>query len=493
MVSKNWIILQQWGMWLPPMPAVLTFSRAVHSLRFQEEVGVSVSSWIIELYQDRSLFRADKEGWKNFCQSCFSKLRENPLWQKKLVEKFLKKTPNFLTFCEDLYENDLSSKSDKELFKLYKEYINLYGDLYIDGEIFAFGSRDGLTDYLKEYLHGKLRDVSTDELLRVFDILITPEEKSFILEEKEALLRIAKEDPIDLDKKLEEHTKKYQWIPYNYGSFLFDKDYFKKELNRLKRENLVESELENIKNTYKNLAQKQQQLIKDLGIDKSHQELFEALRLNSFIIDYKKRVFTISHFQINFSLIKEIAERLRINQKFVHCLFVEELEEVLVNKKELDLKELEDRVKGLVFFIDHEKFEFAVGSKVDDFHQKYEVIEKKVDRLREFKGQVASLGSLEGRVKVITGPKDFHKMKPGDIIVSHMTTPEYVPILKFASGIITDEGGITCHAAIVSRELKIPCVIGTKIATQVLHDNNLVELRASEGLVKVLYTSSPNF
>jgi len=73
-----------------------------------------------------------------------------------------------------------------------------------------------------------------------------------------------------------------------------------------------------------------------------------------------------------------------------------------------------------------------------------------------------------------------------DIIVAVMTRPDYVPAMKKAAAIITDEGGITCHAAIISRELKKPCVIGTKIATQVLNDGDLVEVDADEGVVRVL-------
>jgi pyruvate,water dikinase len=62
-----------------------------------------------------------------------------------------------------------------------------------------------------------------------------------------------------------------------------------------------------------------------------------------------------------------------------------------------------------------------------------------------------------------------------------MTSPDFIPILKKVSAIITDEGGITCHAAIVSRELKIPCIVGTKIATKVLKDGDVVEVDAQKG------------
>ena len=67
-----------------------------------------------------------------------------------------------------------------------------------------------------------------------------------------------------------------------------------------------------------------------------------------------------------------------------------------------------------------------------------------------------------------------------------MTTVDYLPAMKKASAIVTDDGGITSHAAIISRELGIPCIVGTKIATKVLKDGDLVEVNANKGEVKIL-------
>ena len=77
-------------------------------------------------------------------------------------------------------------------------------------------------------------------------------------------------------------------------------------------------------------------------------------------------------------------------------------------------------------------------------------------------------------------------MEDNNILVSFATSPNLMPAIRKASAIITNEGGLTCHAAIVSRELKIPCVIGTKIATKVLKDGDLVEVDANKGVVKKL-------
>jgi phosphohistidine swiveling domain-containing protein len=104
----------------------------------------------------------------------------------------------------------------------------------------------------------------------------------------------------------------------------------------------------------------------------------------------------------------------------------------------------------------------------------------------ELKGQTACRGSVHGIVRVISDPYDDRGFQDGDVLVTSMTRPEFVPIMKRAGAVVTNEGGITCHAAIVSRELKIPCVIGTKIATQVLKDGDLVEVDANNGVVRIL-------
>lgn len=115
-----------------------------------------------------------------------------------------------------------------------------------------------------------------------------------------------------------------------------------------------------------------------------------------------------------------------------------------------------------------------------------ETEEIKKHHTNEIKGQVAYRGKIKGRAIVVIKDKDFSKFKESDVLVTSMTRPEFIPLMKKASAIITDEGGITCHAAIVSREMKIPCIIGTKIATKVLKDGDLVEVDADNGVVRIL-------
>jgi pyruvate,water dikinase len=98
-------------------------------------------------------------------------------------------------------------------------------------------------------------------------------------------------------------------------------------------------------------------------------------------------------------------------------------------------------------------------------------------------GAAASPGIGTGPVKVLKSPKEIKKVKKGDVLVAEMTSPDYVPAMKKASAIVTDQGGMTSHAAIVSRELGIPCVVGTKLATSKLKEEVVVSVDGSKGLI----------
>ncbi|MBI2984027.1 MAG: hypothetical protein HYY50_00120 [Candidatus Kerfeldbacteria bacterium] len=91
-----------------------------------------------------------------------------------------------------------------------------------------------------------------------------------------------------------------------------------------------------------------------------------------------------------------------------------------------------------------------------------------------------------GRVKVVFEHSQLRKVRPGDVLVAPMTTPDFVTAARRAAAIVTDEGGAMCHAAIVAREFGIVCIVGTKYATQVFQDGDQVEVDGNRGMVKLL-------
>jgi len=108
------------------------------------------------------------------------------------------------------------------------------------------------------------------------------------------------------------------------------------------------------------------------------------------------------------------------------------------------------------------------------------------ENINSLNGSVAFGGYAKGKVKIINNLGDMGKFNEGDILVSINTNPSLMPAIIKCSGIITDEGGVMCHASIIARELGKPCIIGTKIATKVLEDGDLVEVDANNGIVRIL-------
>jgi len=108
------------------------------------------------------------------------------------------------------------------------------------------------------------------------------------------------------------------------------------------------------------------------------------------------------------------------------------------------------------------------------------------DATNQIKGICASRGTAKGKVKVVFSNKDIPKVNKGDILVSSMINPDFVIAMEKAAAFVTDEGGITCHAAIISRELNIPCIIGTSVATKKLFDNREIEVDTEKGKITLI-------
>lgn len=147
---------------------------------------------------------------------------------------------------------------------------------------------------------------------------------------------------------------------------------------------------------------------------------------------------------------------------------------------------IEVRKKGSVSITHHDgRFEVELcdyDSAVNEFYS----FNQEEKGQKELKGQVACRGKITGIVRIVLDPHDDKGFQSGDILVTSMTRPEFVPLMKRAGAVVTNEGGVTCHAAIVSRELNIPCIIGTKIATRFLKNGDIVEVDAEKGIVTIL-------
>ena len=148
-------------------------------------------------------------------------------------------------------------------------------------------------------------------------------------------------------------------------------------------------------------------------------------------------------------------------------------------------KELEARQRANALVWDKQGTRLLTGKRLSEYAQ-LEKEQEGIWLMKEIRGIPASPGKARGRAQLITDVRDVHKVKKGSILIAVYTYPAIVVAMEKASAIVTDQGGLLSHAAIVSRELGKPCILGTRIATQVLRDGDMVEVNANKGIVKVI-------
>jgi len=473
----------------------------------------------IAFYKDRVMYwYAMKDALDKAAQKAFSIVKKDPEYLHKLRKKFIESVPLLVEFSLKFYKADLSKKSNKELWESYLKYINLYDEIYTYGEPITLGLNESLGSYLQKYLTTKT--ANKKELTEYYNLLVSPQEMSFIKREDRDLLKIAMiikknkellnlfvtqdipkiKTQLKKEKKeygvnctvnnfINKHTNEYEWVPFDYGVSTWSKDYFLNTLKAMLKDGNIEERLRKTKEYFKNLVNNQKIIAKKLDIDINHQKLFVALRDCAFLMDYKKEEFTKSHLYI-MPLMGEIGKRLGLTTIEARYLLPDETKKYLLSSKKPNREKIQSRTKRcLVYWKGRTAkiYESEEAQKKFDSLMKEE-IEAGADAIK-IDGIIASPGRAVGRVKVVLNPRDIYKVHKNDILVAVMTSPDYVIGMKKAAAIITDEGGITCHAAIVSRELGIPCVVGTKIATKYLKNNEVIEVNANHGSVRILKKS----
>jgi len=176
-----------------------------------------------------------------------------------------------------------------------------------------------------------------------------------------------------------------------------------------------------------------------------------------------------------------IARKTSYSQNSTEFLTIEEMIEFLKNNILPQEQELKERSKGLVIFYEGNKSTFLTNARYRAF------MDLLVNRYKsDINGNTAYGGVARGIARVVFDPRTVRKFNKGDVLVTGMTRPEFLPLMKKASAFITDAGGLLSHAAIVARELKKPCILATEIATKVIKDGDLVEVNADKGMVRIL-------
>ncbi len=182
-------------------------------------------------------------------------------------------------------------------------------------------------------------------------------------------------------------------------------------------------------------------------------------------------------------IFERISEQFLINTEDLGYLTVEEI--TLLLKENCFPKDLVKKRKefGCVVTSDKENRVIVINNILPEYNTIIQEIDEQLSP-EEVKGQIAYPGRVIGPVRIMHTYHDIKKVEIGDILIANTTHPNYLPAMQKAAAFITNEGGVVSHAAIVAREMKKPCIVGTKNATKVFNNHDLVEVDANKGTVR---------
>lgn len=398
----------------------------------------------------------------------------------KIEKKEMLKRKEIIEFTKKFEKTDISKKNFSDLIKLVKKIKKIWIDYDIITVQIWFYAGDKFKETAKKRLGLPEKD---------FIFLADPLEKSYTSKLQKSLIKGAlavQKNPKKIKNITRNLSNNFGWIPFGYdGPEYWDADYFiskLKEISKIKQ-NYLEKENKKIIKKDEFTNENYRRLLKKYSINRENKRILKIMRVMTTWTDTRKFLdYRLNYFYAR--IMHEFEKRYKIPYENLKFLFTEELEKIESDRKYI-LKETNKRISNefVIEFIN------GKGGIISKKKQNEFIVELKnqINTSTELRGTVASQGNKKiyrGKVKILSSPKDGHKIKKGDFLVAPMTTPDFILAMKIASGFITDEGGVTCHAAIVAREMNKPCIIGTKNATLILKDNDLVEIDTKNGIIK---------
>jgi len=424
---------------------------------------------------------------------------KNPDFLYKLSETAYQKA-NKLKKYTDKYIKENKGADYRKNIKFLKKVAHLFKNMYKHGTVsILLGYRDDNLIYqeINRVLSKKLKnqDLSLSEALL---ILSNPPKRLIPQDQELALLKLAKKAKKEnlstkkkiksrLKKELEKITEKFGWLSYDYCDKIYwDFNYYADLVyKKCKQNNLNDLIRKNI-NYEEKTEQEYNNLIKILKLKPQEKKLFDLIRAIGYYKFLRGQEFQKSLYDTK--LIQDkVAQHFNLSSLSMKFIMDDEFDDFL-NQPQKYKKITQMRYNNFLFLARRgQKYQISRGPQAKYKFDKMDFFKYQVSQQQKIiKGMPAHSGLVEGVVKIVNKEKEIKKIKKNNVMVSIATNPNLLPAMKKSLAIITDEGGITCHAAIVSRELGKPCVVGTKIATQVLKDGDKVEVDANKGVIRKL-------
>jgi len=440
----------------------------------------------------------EKKNLRDLMEKIYSKYQKNPGWLINHMGK-MRKLSLAANDIWKFYQENKNNLTWKDLLDFYDRIIEVLQEWCMYS---ASGEDKGQTmgEKITNFLIDKHRmDILTAS--KAVPILTHPSKTSALNQERMDYLRISlrifKKFPAEksvskllkdkkIEKMAEEYLKNYFWIKGDFYGVkkITPRSLLSEIIHEIngKKESDILKELNKFSDNILKIKKEKNKLLSRLNLSAEEKKCLKFSEYMIFQQDLRKIEMMQKFFYI-FSFFSDIAKKLGTNYDEIAACSVSEVRNILIGRRRINKK-----TRWLfVHFARGRKTEYFSGrtaKKMFDEASKLNIGKSE----KNIKGMIASSGGMDkvsGIVRIISNP-DKQKFSKGEILVTSMTRTEFLTLMRKAKAIITNEGGIACHAAIVSRELGIPCIIGTKIATKVLKNGDKVEMDLRRGIVRVL-------
>jgi len=475
------------GKWrIKPSSKLPIFLRFVINSSFDTKIAEAAGfkNFVVNrVYLNHMMYWPAKE-YDAFEAEVIGHLKKNDGWYEKYYARELKNAEYLYRWGLKLKKVDWKNKTNLEIDKVLTQLLGYYrtviGSWYVQ-----YPSDTFFEDAIEEEL-AKHISVNHPDFRKIVLIFTDPKKMTDVAQERWELLKLARKfkNKKASKKDIAKHLDKFAYINRGLAT---SKPYSESDIlkriaeARQSKEGLSEllrySSPQKIEADYKWA----------LGIVKPNKRLKNIIsqaRSHSFLRNRRVEAFMLADYGGSF-MYHEIARRNKFNPNWIMDVSVPEMHGALHGKPLPSVAEMKKRLHNYAMVVRNAQTSLITDPKeIKKLEKQYSVTHKQEEFVQ---GRMASLGGIiRGRAKVCLDKSEIGKVKRGDILVAQFTTPDFVSAMERAAAIVADQGGLSSHAAIVSRELGVPCVIGTAKGTRLIHDNDLLEVNAKTGLVKII-------
>ena len=467
MTETELITLLKQGRWsiqgFNGMPLYLDAAATESGWLVNREFGQAYTRFFYLFSKGRAYMYYDEEDWLRMSDLFYEKVR-NLAELQAIIAKYDRE---FIERATPIDPELLSALSDAELVAVMKkglDQLRYSGGIAHVIEGVTFGSEERLRKALS-----RTREYEETE----FSTLCSPTEPSFLLAAQKRLWEI--HEATDKEELATAYIKDFEWVQTTY---LGPKRLSVADV--IAQANAMQEAPSS--GEYERMRAEKNEIIEAFSLSPDERFLVSVIEA-CFTWQDNRKANLLKTIHMLEPVLEAISERFQIPLMPLKFAAPGEFDEIrLADPAFREL--LEERCRKSALYVTPDTRLSYTGDAFDRIASALEV--SLADDVREMKGVTASKGYAKGIARICESVSDIDKFVEGDILVASMTRPEYLPAMHKAIAFVTNEGGITCHAAIVSREMGKPCVIGTKIATQVIKDGDTIEVDANAGVVRIL-------